>query len=90
LKGFEREVEVYELVGFPADASASKPWCDAFAEALKAFVAKDFETAEAGFHCVEKLHPKDGPAKFYLKHIAELREHGLPEKWSGGVELKEK
>jgi len=39
---------------------------------------------------VLEIAPKDGPAKFYLKHLAELRDHPLPADWSGEVELKEK
>jgi len=39
---------------------------------------------------VLELAPSDGPAKFYLKHLAELRDQPLPADWSGEVELKEK
>src|SRR5205823_2106436 len=42
LKGFEKAVEVYELVGMPDSAESSKAWRDAFAAALKQFQSGDF------------------------------------------------
>ncbi len=90
LKGFEKAVDVHELIGTPQQAEASRPWREAFADALKTFQEKDFAAAEAGFKRVIELHADDGPSKFYLKHLAELKEHPLPEDWNGEVELKEK
>ncbi|MBM3840635.1 MAG: adenylate/guanylate cyclase domain-containing protein [Verrucomicrobia bacterium] len=90
LKGFEKEVEVHELLSGPEQADGSKAWREAYAEALKHFEGKDIDAAEAGFHCVLKLHPEDGPSKFLLNHIAELRSHPPDGEWTGAVELKEK
>jgi hypothetical protein len=39
---------------------------------------------------VLQLQPDDGPAKFFLKHLAELRDHPPGPDWQGEVELKEK
>ena len=90
LKGFERAVDVHELIGTAQQAEESKPWREAFAQALKHFQQKNFQAAEAGFHATIKLHPNDGPSKFYLKQIEELKEHPLPDDWNGDTELKEK
>lgn len=90
LKGFEKEVEVHELLSTPDQAEASKPWREPYEEALRHFEKKDLDAAEAGFHCVLKLRPNDGPAEFFLKHIAELRTHPPDGEWTGVVELKEK
>jgi adenylate cyclase len=90
LKGFEKEVEVHELLSESDQAEASKAWREAYAEALQAFENRDFEAAETGFHCVLKLHSEDGPAKFFLKHISEVRAHPPEGEWTGAVELKEK
>ena len=92
LKGFEKTVEVHELVGRSQEAEASRPWRESFAEALKAFQAKDLNGAEAAFRRTLDLKPKDGPSIFYLAKIAELRTDGqaLPEDWTGEIELKEK
>lgn len=90
LKGFEKSVEVFELLGEPKDAEKSRPWREEFAKGLDLFKAKKFAEAAEVFHAVEKLHPKDGPAKFFLKHIPEMAEHELPADWDGTIELKEK
>ena len=90
LKGFEKAVGVYELVGHLDRAEACRPLHEAFTEALKLFQQKDFLGAEGAFQRVLKIKPADGPAKFYLKFIAELHDHPLPTDWTGEVELKEK
>jgi adenylate cyclase len=90
LKGFEKAVGVHELVGPPDQAAKHAPIHTAFAEALKLFQARDFAGAQAAFERVLAIDPKDGPAKFYLKFLADLHEHPLPADWQGEVELKEK
>jgi adenylate cyclase len=90
LKGFEKAVDVYELVCTHDQAEVSRPWREAFAQALKHFRQKDFAGAEAGFRRTLELHAEDGPAKFYLARIAELRTAPVPDDWSGEIELKEK
>ncbi|MEK7675511.1 MAG: adenylate/guanylate cyclase domain-containing protein [Verrucomicrobiota bacterium] len=90
LKGFAKAVDVHELIALPEQAETSRPWRDAFAETLQAFREKKFDAAEAGFKRVLEIHPGDGPAKFYLKHLHELHVESLPADWSGEVELKEK
>jgi len=90
LKGFEKAVAVHELLGTPEQAEASRPWREAYAGALKHYHQQNLDEAERGFRCVIELHPKDGPASFFLKHIKEVREHPAEEEWTGVVELKEK
>jgi adenylate cyclase len=90
LKGFEKNVGVYELVGKPDKAESFRPLHEAFAAALKLFQTKQLAEAESAFKKVLEINPKDGPSKFYLKHLAELHEHPLPDEWEGVVELKEK
>ncbi len=90
LKGFERNVGVYELVGKPDKTESFRPLHEAFAAALKLFQEKKLADAETALQKVLEIKPNDGPSKFYLKHIAELRDHLLPSDWSGEVELKEK
>jgi adenylate cyclase len=90
LKGFEKNVGVYELVGTADKAACVKPLHDAFAEAVKLFQQRKFADADAAFHKVLEIAPKDGPSKFYIKHLAELHEHPPGDDWEGEVELKEK
>ena len=45
----------------------------------------------SAFMAVTKIAPEDGPVKFYLKQIAEFRQHPpLQVDWGGEIELKEK
>ncbi|MEO5802677.1 MAG: adenylate/guanylate cyclase domain-containing protein [Verrucomicrobiota bacterium] len=90
LKGFEKSVEVYQLIGGLEKFEAAKPLCEMFGRALKSFQEKDFEAAKSGFGCVLELEPKDGPSKFYLHQIEEIRAETLPADWKGEVELKDK
>lgn len=89
-KGFENFVEVVELVVNAGSAEETRAWREAFAAALAEFGKKDFDAAAAGFKRTLQLRPEDGPSKFYLKQVAELRTQALPEDWHGGVSLKEK
>jgi adenylate cyclase len=90
LKGFEKAVEVHELVASADQAEPTRPWRETFAEALRLFQQGQFAAADKGFFRTLKLHPGDGPARFYLEKIEELRLHPPPPDWSGEVELKEK
>ena len=88
LKGFEKAVDVYELIGFSDAATATQVWRDAFECGLQAWRAGAFADAGKAFRQVLEWHPNDGPAQFYLARIEELKERPL--NWSGEIELKEK
>jgi adenylate cyclase len=90
LKGFEKLVEVYELIGLTAQAGTTKDWRETFGRALGEFQRKNFDAAESGFRCTLEMRPNDGPARFYLQQIAELRAHPPATDWTGEVELKDK
>lgn len=91
LKGFERAVEVYELIADKAQAEETRLWREAYDAALKLYLKQDFDGAEAAWHkVIEMRGGKDGPSKFMLKHIAEMRARPLDPEWNGEVELKEK
>jgi len=90
LKGFEGLVEVYELVGFPAQTTATAPWRDAFEEALNNFEQRNLVFAEMGFRRVLELKADDGPANFYLRRIQELGAQELPAAWATHTIMKEK
>ena len=90
LKGFEKSVGVHELQGQLEKAEALKPLDEAFTAALKLFQQKDLAGAEAAFRRALEIKSEDGPSKFYLKFLADLHDHPLPDDWQGEVELKEK
>jgi adenylate cyclase len=90
LKGFERAVEVHELIDVAEKSEATRAWREAFAAALASFRQRDFAAAEAAFRRVVELRPDDGPTKFYLHKLEEFRADPPPKGWQGEVELKEK
>ncbi|MEP6662935.1 MAG: adenylate/guanylate cyclase domain-containing protein [Verrucomicrobiota bacterium] len=90
LKGFEKSVEVHQLMGGLEKSEATKALREMFGRALQSFREKNFDVAESGFRSVMELYPKDGPSKFYLHQIEELRSETLPADWKGEVELKDK
>jgi len=90
LKGFEKPVEVHELVGHPAEAEATRAWRDEFGRALENYQQRNLEFAMAGFRSVLELRPNDGPARFYVERIEDLLSQTLPDEWSTHTVLKEK
>ena len=90
LKGFERAVQIFELIGLPEDSATTLPWREAFAEGLTYFKKHNLNEAEAAFQRALSLRPEDGPAKFYLATITELKSEPPSAKWTGEIELKEK
>jgi adenylate cyclase len=91
LKGFERTVEVHELLAKrDALGAAALPVPEEFDTALRLFQQRDLGAAENAFQRVLEAQPDDGATKFYSRHIAEVRNQGVSENWSGEVELKEK
>jgi adenylate cyclase len=75
LKGFEKNVEVHELLGPPAEAEKLQSLCLVFDGALRLFQQRDLGAAENAFERVAESFPSDGPTKFYLKHLHEVRGH---------------
>ncbi|MDB6032820.1 MAG: hypothetical protein JWM16_3158 [Verrucomicrobiales bacterium] len=90
LKGFGKPVEAYELISTPQEVEATRAWRESFAAAHQLFLARDFKRAEEGFRATLLLQKEDGPSRFYLAHIVELKQEALPENWRGVIELKEK
>jgi class 3 adenylate cyclase/CHASE2 domain-containing sensor protein len=90
LKGFEKAVNVYELMDRPENGEKTYDLRKRFDEARELFCKKDFAGAEAAFHRVLELSPQDGPSHFYLGHIKDHRSGEFPPGWKGEITLKEK
>ena len=90
LKGFEKSVQVYELMDRREDSDKTYDLRKRFDEALELFGKKDFTGAEAAFRRVLELSPKDGPTHFYLEHLADHHAEELQADWKGEITLKEK
>jgi hypothetical protein len=54
------------------------------------YQTRNLEFAEVGFRETLELHPDDGPSKFYLEKLEELRSQNLPGDWATHTILKEK
>ena len=90
LKGSDRVLEVFELVGSGRCAEGTRPWREAFAEGLRKFQRAEFVEAQAAFEQTLQLHPADGPAKFYLGLARDYQSKPPPKGWFGEVNMDEK
>jgi adenylate cyclase len=90
LKGFDKSVEVFEIVGLPETAESTRKWREAFAEALGAYEGGHFELAAMAFRGVLDLKPGDGPTEFYLGRLDDLSKEPLEGDWTGVTLLREK
>lgn len=90
LKGFEKPVEVFELVGAPSDAESTRLWRESFDQALKNYQSGEFVLAEMGFKQTLTLRPGDGPSQYYLSRLEEFSSQPVPEDWTGATIMKEK
>lgn len=88
LKGFEKSVEVFELLG--RKNGDTPEWETCFDSALSSFTRGEIDAAEQGFRQVLAVRKEDGPARFYLRHIQEMRTAPAFVAWTGEVELQEK
>ncbi len=90
LKGFDSVVEVHEVLGDGADQNDAAQWRARFELALHHFQRGELEKARSAFAETLALRPDDGPARFYLDHLAERPPGPLPPEWTGEINLKEK
>ncbi len=90
LKGFEKAVEVHELMGPVEQVESTRPVRDYFAKALKHFQNKAFFEAKDGFIRTLELLPNDGPSLFYIATLSEMLPEFLPDDWRGEIILREK
>jgi len=81
-------VEVFELLG--AKNGDPIEWEKKFESALSAFARGELELAEREFRSVLELRKEDGPSRFYLGLIQELRIAPAPAAWTGEVDVNEK
>jgi adenylate cyclase len=91
LKGFERKVHVFEILGSGKDTEAeAETFAPSFAKALEQFQAKEFDLAENSFQETLSIRPGDGPSEFFLRQIEVFRQAPPTSDWQGEVQLDEK
>lgn len=103
LKGFERSVAVYALVGGKSDMSSEQPSTGApppaeacaerdaaYAAALECFQSGNVVDALNAFREVQRCWPEDGPTAFFVKSLQEGLDRGRAWPADGSIELLEK
>jgi adenylate cyclase len=82
---------VFELLGRKGEVSAELiELRDAFAVALTAYRAQEWEKAASGFRACLAITPEDEPSKTFLGRIAHFRDEPPAADWPGVWELKTK
>ena len=87
-QGFDRVVEVYELLGTPDDLTPAAR--EAFSAGMHAFERREWAGAEEAFNRCLAKQPADGPSKFYLTEIDRNRRQPPPSDWLGEIDLRSK
>jgi adenylate cyclase len=88
--GKEQTVGIHELIA-PASEAEPMPWLEAFNLGTAAFRKGDLAEAARLMEEVREMRGgHDGPAEFYLERIKPLQAEGLPENWTGALELSSK
>ena len=89
-KGFDRVVEVHELIGSKEGEAKSKEWREAFEKGLFHYQRANFDDAESMFKQTQEIRGGDGASRFYLDEIARWRSAPPPSDWAGEVNVTEK
>jgi adenylate cyclase len=84
-------VAIHELIA-PADAAPTGlDWLTTWEEGMKALRQGDFSSMQKALReVVWQRGGNDGPAEFYLKHLAKLETENQLREWTGIVKLSEK
>jgi adenylate cyclase len=90
LKGLKDALDVHEILGWAGEAEPTRPWREAFDRALRNYHSRNLEFAAIGFRDTLELRPDDGPSRFYLEKLEELRTQDVPGDWATHTILREK
>lgn len=83
VKGKNKPVKIYELMGRKEDEGKFKNLIDGFAKGLKLYREKKWDEAIAAFQGVLEIRPGDYPSKMYIERCHNLKEHPPAEPWDG-------
>lgn len=91
LAGKARAVDVVELRGLDADASAQdRALCAAFADGWQLYADRQWSAAASSFSQLLQQWPDDGPARFYLQRCTQLLADPPGGPWSPVVTMGSK
>jgi adenylate cyclase len=83
VKGKNKPVQIYELLGRKEEEGKFKTLIDAFAKGLKLYREKKWDEAIAAFQSVLDDHTGDYASKMYIARCNNLRENPPSEPWDG-------
>jgi len=89
LKGKQEPIHIYECFsGSPTEELNKKqqtlPFFD---EGINHYLNSSFDTSIKAFETVAEMHPEDHTATFFLTSAKNYLQKGIPENWSGVVEM---
>lgn len=92
LKGKQQVLSIVEcLDGYPpGELNRKKQNLAKFREAMEAYREQQFEEALAAFHNILETDPYDRTAVFFMENAQRFLEEGVPEGWTGAVEMSSK
>lgn len=90
VKGKIKPVRIYELISEKTDAAVFSKWIDQFHEAYRAYQAKNFSEALAGFQQVRSLVDSDPVSDLYIERSKDYLELPPPADWDGVYTMKTK
>ena len=92
LKGKQQPVKIHECFSGNAkeDIFKKQKTLDTFNEGINNYLNRSFETAVQSFLSVAEEHPEDRTAEFFLTNAKQYLQKGVPENWSGILEMTSK
>ena len=90
VKGKKVPIKIYELMGRKDAGDKLREVAGLFEEGLAAYMARDWDKAEARFQKTLGVIPGDGPSTVFLNRVKNMRETELPEDWDGVCVMKTK
>jgi class 3 adenylate cyclase len=92
LKGKQQPVKIHECFSGNAkeDIFKKQKTLDTFNEGINNYLNRSFETAVRSFLSVAEEHPEDRTAEFFLTNAKQYLQKGVPENWSGILEMTSK
>ncbi len=92
LKGKQRPLSIYECFSGNTEQERQKKLytLPIFNEGMHHYLNKSFENASDAFQSLLQIHPDDQTAHFFLGNARRYIDTGVPENWSGVVEMSNK
>jgi adenylate cyclase len=90
VKGKNQPVNIYELLGVPAERPKFESLLADFDRAMAAYRAQDWRAASARFGELRVRYPDDGPTQVFLERSLDFLKHAPEGEWDGVYVMKTK